>query len=33
VDPDFDNSDYVEMADFYRWTEGWGAEYPFPGAR
>jgi len=33
IDPDFDNTDYVEMADFYRWTDGWGEKYPFPGAR
>jgi len=30
---DADFSGFVEMADFFRWTEGWGEEYPFPRAR
>ena len=33
VDPDADNNDYVEMADFYDWRENIGEYYPFYGAR
>ncbi|MGD8543719.1 MAG: ABC transporter substrate-binding protein [Candidatus Bathyarchaeota archaeon] len=27
-DPDFDNTGYIEMADFFRWRDYWGATYP-----
>jgi hypothetical protein len=27
-DPDFDNTGYIEMADFFRWRENWGNTYP-----
>jgi len=33
IDPDYDNSGYVEGDDFYRWRENIGEYYPFYGAR
>jgi len=33
IDPDYDNTGYVEGDDFYRWRESIGEYYPFYGAR
>ncbi len=33
IDPDADNNEYVEVADFFRWRENIGEHYPFPCAR
>jgi ABC-type transport system substrate-binding protein len=33
VDPDFDNNDAVNLADYDAWRLSWGNEYPFAGAR
>ena len=33
IDPDYDNSEYVEMDDYYRLKDNLGAYYPFYGAR
>jgi hypothetical protein len=33
VDPDFDNTDAVNLADYDEWVQSWGKAYPFEDAR